>query len=259
MKFIYTALLFLLFCVSAHANEEDIQPENVDSVTILASSSMTVAISEISRIYSRSNAVDVNAVFEATSELLRKIEDGDPADIVITASDKWMQKMEERGLIDASSHVTLAKNRLALVAAKGFEISQSKNLEENLDYIHNRALMVMADPATVTLGEITEKVLMNVKRWRKLRKFMVFAPTSSKTVDLIIKSQTAGVIYATDALLYKNSLQYIGDIPARLHKPIYYHAAVVVGSNMEESRKYLDYLTSEPAKDVFRKHGFVVE
>lgn len=252
--------LFLAGPAQAESKNRFSQPANVESVTVLASSSLTAAITEIARNYSREQKMDLNAVFDSSSELYAKIEDGDPADIVIVSDVYWLDKLEESGLLDADARIKIASNRLALVASNKFDISiESSQLEEMLDYIRNRALMVIADPSTVTLGERTVEVLKNINKWSRFEKFMVLAPTSAKTVDLIIKSETAGIVYSTDAKLYGSSLRYIGDIPSKLHNPVEYYAAVVLGNNMAEAQEFLAYLRSDNAKEVLKNAGFVVE
>jgi len=252
--------ILILLTTNANAAQDIGQPENVESVTVLVSSSMTTPISEISRQYSREKAVDLNDVFEAPSELVAKIEDGDPADVIIVSDQKWLDKLQEQGLIEPSSRVKIAGNRLSLVTSKDFKLSEdSKQLEQVLDFIHTRTLMVMGDPSLNTLGARTKEVLQNVKKWDKFKSFIVLAPTSAKTVDLLIKSQSAGIIYSTDAKLFKDKLHYVGDIPEKLHKPVEYYAAVVLGNNMDEAQKFLLYLISKPAQDILKKAGFVVK
>lgn len=260
-KLIITLIFLLNLPAFADDSTGDIgQPQNVESVTLLVSSSMTAPISLISREYSRTHDVDLNAVFEAPSELVIKIEYGDPADIIIVSDEHWLDYLQERGLIAADSRVKIAENRLSLVVSHNFKMEdQSKRLEDALDYIHSRALMVMSDPTTGTLGERTKEVLKNVGKWKKFERFVVLAPTSAKTIDLIIKSQTAGIVFSTDARLFASDLRYIGDIPQKLHKPIEYWAALVTGSNTEEANKFMEYLASEPTKETLKKSGFIIE
>ena len=254
-------LIFLLISLPSTANTEDVgQPQNVESVTVLASSSLTMPVSQASRIYSRDHKVDVNAVFESAPELLRKIEEGDPADIVITANKAQMDDMQNRGLIEPASRVVLAKNRISLVASEPFVMEkEDKNLEQLLDFVHSRALMIIADPKFVSLGEFSVEALKNIKKWSKFKNFVVLAPTSSKTADLVIKSQTAGLVYTTDALLFEENLNHLGVLPENLHSPIEYHAALVVGNNMAEAREYLAFLSSNNIKAVLRNNGFVLD
>lgn len=260
-NFLKITILICVFCLNTEANARKfVQPKNVESLTVLATSSLTVPISDLTRQYSLENRVDLNSVFDSSSELFAKIDDGDPADVVIVSDPKWLDKLDEMGLIEGKSRVKIASNRLALVASKKFDLKiASSQLEEMLDYIRNRTLMVIADPAVETLGERSVEMLENIKKWERFKKFAVLAPTSAKTVDLIVKSETAGIVYSSDAKLFEDDLFYIGDIPTKLYKPIEYYAAVVLGNNMEGGEKFLQYLSGENAKEVLKNTGFVLE
>lgn len=260
MRFFFTFLLFVFAFVASNAtaDEETTQPQNIQSITVLAPSSLTVALAEISRNYARNKLVDVNAVFQASPEIIQKIEDGDPGDIIITPNSELMDEFQEKGLIDVYSRKILAENRLALVTSKKFEVrTESNKLEDIIDDINRRELMVIANPQDVILGQLSVDVLKNIERWNKVKRFMLLAPTSSKTADLISKSQKAGIVYASDAKLYSSELDYVGHVPKSLHAPVRYHAAAVVGDNMEKSRTYLDYLASNQAQAVFREYGLL--
>ena len=101
MKFWLAA--FLLFSNAAYAVDDPNQFGDEKSITVLASSSMTLPLAEIAKLYARQNNIDVNTVYEATPELLEKIKAGDPADVVITPDIKYLDQMKEEGLIEPDS------------------------------------------------------------------------------------------------------------------------------------------------------------
>ena len=106
------------------------------------------------------------------------------------------------------------------------------------------------------MGNYTKQALENLKLWPNFEKFVVPAPTSAKTVDLIIKSQGAGVIFTSDLTLYKDRLNNLGTFPPTSHPPVAYYGAVVVSDNMEKARSFLKFLNAKPAKDIFKTDGF---
>ena len=252
-------LLVMLMPLQAQAKKLTVQPEDVDSITVLASTSLSVPISELCKLYSLKTARDVNAVFDSAGENITNIEDGDPADIVIIPSHKFFAELEHKGLVESSTKIVLAKNKLAIVAAKPFVLPRSSNAKEALDNIYNKTLMVIADEETEALGEYTVQALVKLGVWEKFQPRVVIAPNSASTVDLIIKGQSAGIIFASDAKLYAKDLNTIAVIPDTMHKPIEYIASVVVGNDMAQAKDFLKFLASKEAADIFRKHGFVIQ
>lgn len=258
MRWLAILLIALAFPAFA-APKQNVNVMNIESITILASSSLTVPITEISKQYSRLYNTDVNTVYDASGELLLDIEDGDPADIIITPSKKHLDEMKAEGLLDNSSITEIAGNTLAIVSSKKMHIEKADHIEETLMNVHNKALMIIGDPEMTSLGSATVEMLKKVKLWPLFEKRVVLAPTSTKAADYIIKGESAGVIYASDAHLYNKELTTIDIIPNGLHEPVKYYAAVVVSGNMVKARKYLKHLTSKRAKVILKENGFVVQ
>lgn len=63
-------------------------------------------------------------------------------------------------------------------------------------------------------------------------------------------------VYATDAAAFSD-IAVLGLIPAHLHEPIVYPAAVIAG-HAGEARAFMDFLAGEKAKSILRAHGFAV-
>ena len=166
--------------------------------------------------------------------------------------------MKEEGLIDNKTITVIAANSLEIVAAKKMKFVAAGDIKETLNNLRNKTLLIIGDPVSTGLGESTREALQKLKMWPVFEKLTVRAPTSSKAIDLIIKGESAGIVYKTDALLYNEKVDNLGDIPTSLHEPIDYYAAVVVGDNMERAREALKFLKTKPAKEIFKSNGFVV-
>ncbi len=260
--FLLAVFFVVLTSFAAHAanhNETEEDDLNVESVTILASTSMAVPITEISKNYSRLNNIDINTVYDASGELVNKIKEGDPADIIITPSKFYIDQMKEGGLLDPASIKIIAANNLSIVAAKEFKINKSDDIKNILEQIHNKTLMVIANPEDTSLGSYTKQSLEKLDLWKIFEGRVVPAPTATKVVDFVTKGQSAGIVYTTDAILYASQLQLLGQIPPSVHEPVNYYAAIVIGANMDKSKKFMDYLNTAPAKNIFTAHGFLLK
>jgi len=258
MKF-FVLMLMLLFSLNAQAKSEFGHSENVESVTILASTSLTIPLTELALKYTRDHAVDVNVVYGNSVDLIEQIDEGEPADIAIFSDFAGIRNLQGNGLIDPKTISKIARNRLVLVSSKKKELPNFKNLEAAIDGIFSKNLSVIGDPVTTNLGAYTKQALNKLGRWDKFERFFILGLNSAKTADLIIKSQTVGVIYATDYDLNSANLKLIATFPESTHKPVEYTGAVLIGDNMAEARNFLKYLSSSAAKQVLKKYGFGVE
>ncbi|MEK6214958.1 MAG: molybdate ABC transporter substrate-binding protein, partial [Vibrio fluvialis] len=67
-----------------------------DTVNIYAASSMTNAVNDLISAYEGDHDVDVVPVYGGSSSLARQIERGAPADVFLSANEKWVSHLIEK-------------------------------------------------------------------------------------------------------------------------------------------------------------------
>ncbi|HGS7000050.1 TPA: molybdate ABC transporter substrate-binding protein, partial [Klebsiella pneumoniae] len=87
-------------------------------ITVFAAASLTNAMQDIAKAYKQEKKVDVVSSFASSSTLARQIEAGAPADLFISADQKWMDYAVEKKAIDTATRATLLGNSLVVVAPK---------------------------------------------------------------------------------------------------------------------------------------------
>lgn len=254
-------LLISLFIFPITANSAT---ADLPQVTILAASSLSQPLAELTRIYSKKHNIIVTASFDGTAELARKIEQGEQADIFIAAHPFWMAVLKQQGLIDVYSLVNLMRNKLVLVTSKNSSFDLAKlekmTLLEQLSYLNLRTIMVMGDMYDSALGFYSKQAMQNldINLSTKLQNNIIPSPNAKNALYLIAHGETAGIIYYSDA--YNNKeVKILNNIDNSLHEPIIYQAAVVAGENMSLARDFLAFLQSNEAKNIYKKYGFIVE
>lgn len=239
-----------------------------DQVTILAASSFSGPLTELIRVYSKERNIIVTASFDGTAELARKIEQGEQADIFISAHPFWISGLKQKGLIDVYSITSLARNKLVLVASNKSifkdALRKEKKFSRKLNYLSGRTIMVMGDFDNSALGFYTKQAIENTDTaehtnlWEALHKRVIPSPSAKNTLYLITHGETAGIIYASDAF-NNQEVSVLSVINSSLHDPIIYQGAVVGGGNMDHARDFLEFLKSPQAKQVYKKYGLVVD
>ncbi len=259
----------LMFCVAlvalalhspAHAKVEKKSGEASLGITILASTSLTDALTEISRIYAKKKGITVSSFFEAPSELAGTIEQGESADVYISEDKESFTRLKQQGLIDAYDFVSVAKNRIALcVPSDSHLLRQFKApapLNQVLPGLHERTIIVIPDPETVPLGTMARDVFASMGHWKAIKSVMLRAENDRRSLYLIAKAKNTGVVYTSDT--HNNpEVMVLSHFPAKSHPPIVYQAAVVAGLNMQPAREFLEFLKSRQARAVFKKYGFL--
>ncbi|STQ13236.1 molybdate ABC transporter periplasmic protein [Enterobacter cloacae] len=87
-------------------------------ITVFAAASLTNAMQDIAAAYKKEKNVDVVSSFASSSTLARQIEAGAPADLFISADQKWMDYAVEKKAVDTTTRETLLGNSLVVVAPK---------------------------------------------------------------------------------------------------------------------------------------------
>ncbi|HKL22899.1 MAG TPA: molybdate ABC transporter substrate-binding protein [Tichowtungia sp.] len=85
------------------------------TLTVLAASSTTDAMDEAAELFTKWTGHTVRFSFGSSGALARQIQSGAPADLFLSANQKWMDALAAGGLMDESSRVDLLRNRLVLI------------------------------------------------------------------------------------------------------------------------------------------------
>ncbi|OOF50945.1 molybdate ABC transporter substrate-binding protein [Rodentibacter genomosp. 1] len=229
-------------------------------VTVFAAASMTDALQQIAADYAKQNPKnEVVFSFASSSTLAKQVEEGAPADIFVSASNKWMKYLSEKNLTVKETEKTLAGNELVLIAplksaVDAVEISKG----EWLDALKDSYLSV-GDPAHVPAGQYAEEALTKLNLWDKVKERLARVKDVRGALALVERAETPyGIVYSTDAKV-SQKVKTVGVFPAESYKPVVYPMALLKEHDNADSRDFLKYLGSDDAKKVLESYGFSVK
>jgi molybdate transport system substrate-binding protein len=223
---------------------------------VFAAASLTDALQEIAPAYERANADDLLFNFAGSNALARQIQEGAPADIFISADEAKMDGLQEAGLLLDATRQGLLSNTLAVVVAveSALKIDSVRKLAEPAV-----KRLALADTRGVPAGVYAREYLEKIGIWDTIKDRVI--PTENVRAALAAVESgnaDAGIVYRTDAAFSK-SVKIAYEVPADEGPEISYPMAVLKDSrHPNAAKKFLDYLRSEPARRIFRKHGFII-
>ncbi len=139
-----------------------------NTVTVFAAASLTNALQDIAKDYAKGHQVKVVSSFASSSTLARQIEAGAPADIFISADQKWMDYAADKKAIDAPSRKTLLGNSLVVVApAKSAQGDIVINRSTDWKSLLKGGRLAVGDPAHVLPGFTPKRHCKNSARGRR--------------------------------------------------------------------------------------------
>src|SRR5690606_21682791 len=101
-------------------------------LTVFAAASLKESMDEAARAFEAATGQPVRVSYAASPALTRQIAQGAPADVFMSADRDWMDVLQSKGLVDASTRRELLGNTLVLVAPAGSN-APSLSLRPGLD------------------------------------------------------------------------------------------------------------------------------
>jgi molybdate transport system substrate-binding protein len=230
-----------------------------DEVVVFAAASTTNAVTEIGQMFTAKSGTAVKSSFASSSTLAKQIEQGAPAQIFISADQKWADYLDQKKLLAAGSRSNLLGNSLVLIAPSDTK-SPDLKIEQGFDLVAalQGGRLSVGDPDHVPAGIYAKEALTNLGVWPVLEPRLARQNDVRAALALVERGEAPfGIVYSTDASVSKG-VKVIGTFPASSHKPVSYPVALVAGHDTPAAKAFLEFLKSPAAKAVFKKYGFVV-
>jgi molybdate transport system substrate-binding protein len=250
------AALVLALPFAAQAQEKEQQKSTDKSILVFAAASLKNALDEVDSAFAKQSEIDVVASYDASSALMKQIEQGAPADVYISADQHWMDYGSERKLIDDSTRVNLLGNKLVLIAGKETKLSDvTVGPSLDLAKLAGDGRIATGDVRAVPVGLYAKAALQKLGLWDSTAPKLAMVGNVRAALVLVARGEAPlGLVYATDAKV-EPAVKIIGVFPDDSHDPIVYPAAATVGAK-PVARLYLDFLRSAAARSIFESFGF---
>jgi len=227
---------------------------HAEELFVSAAASLTDALKEIGAKFEKESNTKVVFNFGASSMLARQIEEGAPADIFFSADEAQMNRIQNK--IAPATRCDLLTNVLVVIVGK----DSAQKLSQLSDLAKPEVTRIgIADPRAVPAGVYAKQVLTQAKLWEKIEPKI--APTENVRATLAVVeagNADAGFVYKTDAMI-SGKVRVALEIPSKFAPKIVYPAAIVADSrHQDEAQRFLAFLKTEEAGQIFRRSGFGV-
>jgi molybdate transport system substrate-binding protein len=229
---------------------------SADEILVSAAASLTDALKEIGIGYQSKTKHTVRYNFGPSSGLARQIEEGAPVDIFFSADLTQMENLDKHGRLEPGTRKNLLSNQLVIIvpADSKLAISSPKDLLKA-----DIKKIALAEPSSVPVGVYSSKFLSDEGLWEQVKpKIVPVQDVRAILASVESGNVEAGFVYKTDAAVSKK-VKTVYEVPIDKGPKITYPVAAVKESKRKAAaRDFLNFIMSPPAKDVFRKYGFVV-
>ena len=243
------AIVFVAVAASQHSAA-------ADDILVSAAASLTDVLKQIATKYEGESRNGVKFNFGPSSGLARQIEEGAPADLFFSADLSQMDNLENNGRVEPATRKNLLSNQLVIIVPTDSRLGISSPKDLLKPGVKKIAL---AEPSSVPVGAYSSKYLMEEGLWDRVKPKVVPVQDVRATLASVEAGNVeAGFVYKTDAAISKR-VKIVYEVPVDRGPRITYPVAMVKESRQKNgARDFLNYLSTAPAKDAFRKYGFVV-
>lgn len=227
--------------------------------TIFAAASLQPALDQMAR-DGVLGAPAPRLVYAASSALARQIEDGAPADIFISADERWMDDATRHDAIVAATRSDLLGNALVLIAPADSraKVDLAHGAAPLLEALGSDGRLALALPDSVPAGIYAKHALVSLGMWKALQPRMAMGRDVRAALNLVVLRQCRlGIVYRSDAVS-EPRVKVLATFPTTSHKPIVYPVAIVKGHDNAATRTLLAALQAPRARSVFTRWGFLL-
>ncbi|MEU2078031.1 molybdate ABC transporter substrate-binding protein [Streptomyces sp. NPDC013489] len=216
------------------------------NLTVLAAASLTDVFKTAGAAYEKSHpGTKLTFSFAGSQELVAQVSQGSPADVLVTADTKSMDKVKA----DTGTPAIIAKNRLVIATGEGnpFKVDALKDLADT------KLKVVLAAPE-VPAGKYSKQILDAQK--------VTVKPVSQEPNVRAVLSKVelgeadAGLVYKTDAASAADKVDAV-EIPDDQNAIAKYPAATIKDSkNAEAAAAFVAWLSSPEGQKILQDAGF---
>ncbi|MEU9860180.1 molybdate ABC transporter substrate-binding protein [Streptomyces sp. NPDC047971] len=215
-------------------------------LTVLAASSLTNVFKTAGAAYEKAHpGTKITFSFAGSQELVAQVSQGSPADVLVTADTKSMDKVKA----DTGTPAIIAKNRLVVATGEG----NPHKVDDLKDLADTKLKVVLAAPE-VPAGKYSKQIL-------DAQKITVKPVSQEPNVRAVLSKvelgeADAGLVYKTDAESAKDKVDAV-EIPDAQNAIAQYPAATLKDSkNAEAAAAFVAWLSSPEGQKILQDAGF---
>jgi len=227
--------------------------ERDDTLTVFAAASLVDVLPKVAAAWKEAGGGQVRFSWGATSKLVPQVIDGAPADLLFSADEAWMDRLDSAGMVEPGTRTLVAGNRLVVVVpASGRAV-----VEEPDDLAGPAVGSIALAGETVPAGRYGKAALSSLGIWPAVESKIRWGDDVRVALRWAALDETdAAIVYRSDAIA-EPRVRIALELPESSHPAIVYPAAVVRGSpRADAARQLLEFSGSPAARIIFEGDGF---
>lgn len=222
-------------------------------VRVAAAASLSSVLEQLKPIARQAQHLELLIDSGSSGTLAQQLIHGAPADVFISANTRWMDELQQRGLLMSGTRIDLWANQLVAICPTDSTVD-ADSLD---DLVATTGHIAIGEPDSVPAGQYARQAMVSAGVWEPLKARLLPAADVRAALAYVAHGDAPlGMVYATDAT-FSPQVRVLFIVPEALHKPIQYPAAVLASSKHPQAAKDLiALLQSKEVTAVARHAGF---
>ena len=198
---------------------------------------------------------DIEVSTGSTGALAAQIRNGAPFMAFLAADEERPKQLEAEGLAVAGTRFTYAVGRLVLWGPdpRWIALDPATSLA-NPELKH----LAIANPKVAPYGRAAEETLTALGLWDAIQPKLVRGEDVAQTYQFVASGNAELGFVALSQVIDRSGSRW--EVPQDLYAPIRQQAVLLApGKDNEAAKAFLDFLRSEPAREIVRSMGYGVE
>jgi molybdate transport system substrate-binding protein len=212
------------------------------------------ALTEVNQLYRQVKPnVVANYVFSGDRLLAKRVEQGEPFDLFISAAPQAMDELEQKGLILSGTRQPFVGTGIALIVPANSQLKLS-NFADLADERVKTVAIALEGPG---VSIYTKELLTNLGILDAVKRKAVLAAVDVREIRKAVESKQAdaGITYLSEGQSSKR-VKVVAVASSALHRPVVTTLSLLKNSRYPtETKAFVEFLRSSEAMAVFQKYG----
>lgn len=225
---------------------------DADTILVLAASNLQIALPEIADSFTVRGGPTVQIAFASTGSLTTQLEQGAPADLFLAADEAYIDRLEDRGLVEPGERRAFAYGRIALVTAP----TRGRVPELRQLFDDRIGTIAIANPGHAPFGAAAIDVFDRSGMEAVVRDRLVFGENVSQAYQYVRTGNADVGLVALSLVRADPEVAYL-IVPRELHRPLPQFSVKLSASRAPAAaEEFREFLEGDVAAEIFQRHGF---
>lgn len=225
---------------------------------VFAAASMKTALDAIAAAWKTKTGKALVISYGSSGVLAKQIASGAPADLFISADEKWMDTLAKSGAIKKETREELLGNALVLVEPAGAGASLKIAKGFDLAGALGDGKLAVCTVSSCPAGIYGKEALQKLGVWSAVEPKLAQAENVRAALLLVARGEAKfGIVYRTDAKA-EPKVKVVDTFPEESHTPIVYPIAVTTDSKSPDAAALEAFMHSPESTTILKGQGFTI-